>query len=270
MEYHLRALPRCPVANATFYRPPQRHVPAPGFTLIELLVVISIIALLIGILLPAIGAARESARRSICASNQRQVVMVANIFAADWNGNYPTTMRDRNDAVSGTDREPLLSDGEVKEHIVWINKKLYRYWRDEGVDALQFTCPNRGDYVQDSGATRVKTGYHIYFGRHPGIDWGYSAYDAWTSPQNTESDAKLVMINDVIEWQATGAIETSSSHGGSGAVYGAPQTFPEDIGSVGGNHGYGDGSVRWVQQDQLEPHLSSYRGRVGYREPQVD
>ncbi|MFI4860820.1 MAG: type II secretion system protein [Phycisphaerales bacterium JB063] len=61
-----------------------------GFTLIELLVVISIIALLIGILLPALSAARESARRSQCLANNRSLAQGAAGFAVDNKDSLPS------------------------------------------------------------------------------------------------------------------------------------------------------------------------------------
>lgn len=60
-----------------------------GFTLIELLVVVAIIALLISILLPALGSARAQARRTACASNARQLGIGVHMFTSAHNGWVP-------------------------------------------------------------------------------------------------------------------------------------------------------------------------------------
>jgi prepilin-type processing-associated H-X9-DG protein len=60
-----------------------------AFTILEVVVVIATMTLLMSILLPALGRAREQGRATVCLNNLRQMVIVANVYTGDNGGRYP-------------------------------------------------------------------------------------------------------------------------------------------------------------------------------------
>jgi prepilin-type N-terminal cleavage/methylation domain-containing protein len=112
-----------------------------AFTLIELLVVISIIAILMAILMPALGRARESARRVLCSSNLRQIYITMGLYAAD-NNDKITDPRGR---IAHAGVKPDYGNPAVswrgREYSRWCRKWYLRFHDYAEVEGL-FECPS--------------------------------------------------------------------------------------------------------------------------------
>ncbi len=218
---------------------PPRH----GFTLIELLVVISIIALLVALLLPALQGARESARRVVCASNLRQMVLAQNIYAQQHGGkitlgfgghfqfNYQIYTNSNQDfEVLG----PLYLDGLLN-------------------DPVSVSCPSARmpEFGPNSSINPWPPGSNLglntrsAFGARPmminkagaEVQWNWGGNDQWPNPMPTIETVgeRLVIMAESF----------------------ATPMFVNERHMTGINVARLDGSTRWVAREVIDPFISS-------------
>jgi prepilin-type N-terminal cleavage/methylation domain-containing protein/prepilin-type processing-associated H-X9-DG protein len=234
-----------------------RHTAArSGFTLIELLVVISIIALLVGILLPALTAARESARAIRCSSNLKQVGILVEGYANDYDGYAPLTGR-----YGSVNNFPnsWAADGFASRLIDYaFPGVLDGFGSVPAVDAFYanqgaiFVCPSFDQGLND----RVKS----YLGtRLMGIMSGNNTSQTLTLPAERYHDARKPAVTfSVVEHWATQIQPTPSTvkvwQSGFDIKRSATSPGPVDLALHDDtrNYLYADGHVERLEEDPAE------------------
>ena len=125
-----------------------------AFTLVELLVVIAVISLLLAILLPAVGRARDQARAIAGMNNQRQIVHAISLFAMDNDDNYPESVATIGGEPHWNWHEPTKLIG-YRARSPRLHRSLSGYLRAYLPDGRTVYCPSaprRYRYLEEAWA----------------------------------------------------------------------------------------------------------------------
>ena len=216
-----------------------------GFTLIELLVVIAIIAVLAAMLLPALSRAKGKAKRVACVNNIKQLTLSSIMYADDWGGKFPSAGVTYLYYIGAQMRETLMQTYSIQRRSFYCPANYG--WNTDGLWLFpngQETDPSVTGYFYFSGNAAFNNpnlvgSYYPNGGALPGGDNLRNHMPVFPMKTSDQPYFALLWVDMQAKYQGDWWRDRSV---GTCRVNHFEKEIPQ-----GGNEGYSDGHVEWVQ-----------------------